>query len=166
MKKLTSFMLVLVLVFGATGTALASSDGLGFTQTLGYSYATLNVGPFKGDLSIAQIPGEQEYQPHTRLGLSIPACCGGIYTGGMVRFDFVDYSMEYDSMDLFAGYEFDIDPVVLKFDVGPKFTNDTIFYDTSTWEWELRATLLFNPFNILNTYECEDGDPCDTGDGT
>ena len=157
-KQATVLLISILLVSSIGALALASEDGIGFTQTLEATYATLNVGPFTGDLSIAPMSPDL----HTRLGLSIPACCGGIYTGGLASFKFNTKAseMNFDSLHLFAGYEFNLEPVVLKFSLGPKITTDTVFYDTSTYSWNLTFRVLFNPFNILGAYECGEGDPC------
>lgn len=160
-KLLILFTAVLGLSLVAT-PVLASEDGLGFTQVIGETYATLNVGPFTGDLLVADM-GTEDYSPRARLGVSIPACCGGIYTGGVASFEFEDSSMAFDNAHLFAGYEFDLDPAIIKFSFGPKLTQDTVFYNLQTYEWNLTARLLFNPFKTFGLYTCGEGDPCATG---
>jgi len=160
-KLIILFTAVLGLLLVATPVS-ASSDGLGFTQVIGETYATLNVGPFTGDLLVAEMNGNG-YSPRARLGLSIPACCGGIYTGGVASFEFNNNSMAFDNAHLFAGYEFDVDPAILKFSFGPKLTQDTVFYNLQTYEWNLTFRLLFNPFETLGMHACGEGDPCATG---
>lgn len=151
MKKLLISFLVLVLVSVGSLVGIASEDGIGFSQTLGASYATLNVGPFTGSLSLADF-GAEKYTNHARLGLSIPACCSNIYTGGTARFDFDNGTMSFHDLDLFAGYQFHMDPVILKFEFGPRITGDTLFYDLHTYEWGLTFRLLFNPLDTLDMY--------------
>jgi len=157
-NKLVPILLSLALLVGVATPALASSDGLGFSQTIGASYATLNVGPFTGSLSIASL--SESYTPHALLGLSVPACCGNIYTGGVGRFNFDEDDMGFVNLNLFAGYEFSIDPAILKFEFGPKINGDTVFYDLHTYEWGLTFRILFNPIDMLDMYACGEGDPC------
>ena len=162
-NKLMVLILSLALVTSFGGIMIASEDGLGFSQTLGASYATLNVGPFTGSLSLADF-GKNSHTNHARLGLSIPACCSNIYTGGTARFDFENGTMGFHDMNIFAGYEFDIDPVILKFEFGPRINSSTKFYNLHTYEWGLSFRLLFNPLDTLEMYACGK-DPCQNSSG-